>query len=747
MEQREGYVEKIVYRNAENGYTVLQLTSSDSAEEITCVGSFPFINEGEYVQVEGNLTSHALYGEQLQVSHYEVCIPKDQLAMERYLGSGAIKGVGAVMASRIVRKFGDQTFRIIEREPERLAEIKGISERMAREIYAQFQEKQGMRDAMLYLQRYGISGNLAVKIYKQYGEQMRSVLEKNPYRLSEDISGVGFKTADEIAERMGIVRDSEYRLRAGLLYALSLASQSGHACLPTEELYRYVTELLEVDAEAIEHQMTSLVLERKMILRDEETPQGTRQMVYLSSYYYTECAIARMLHDLNVRYDVPMLRLQSNMLRIANELSLTLDEIQERAVFGAIQNGVFLLTGGPGTGKTTTINAMIRLFEEEGMDIMLAAPTGRAAKRMTEATGMEARTIHRMLEVSYMPEEGKGGMFARNEEHPLEADVIIIDEMSMVDMHLLHALLKAVPIGCRLVLVGDSDQLPSVGPGNVLKDILDSGAFSFVALTKIFRQAEESDIIVNAHKINRGEAIRLDNRSKDFFLLKRYDVKAIQNVILQLVRDKLPRYVEAEPYDVQVLTPMRKGELGVENLNRILQTYLNPPDNAKGEHEARGIVFREGDKVMQIRNNYQLEWEVRSKYGIPIDGGTGVYNGDMGVIRSINRFAEEMEIVFDENHVVSYPFAQLEDLEHAYAVTIHKSQGSEYPAVVMPLLSGPRMLMNRNLLYTGVTRAVRCVSIVGSEETVLQMIANEREQQRYTGLCRRIVEIRDTLYE
>lgn len=343
-------------------------------------------------------------------------------------------------------------------------------------------------------------------------------------------------------------------------------------------------------------------------------------------------------------------------------------------------------------------------------------------------------------------EEGAHSMFARNEEHPLEADVIIIDEMSMVDMHLMHALLKATPIGCRLILVGDSNQLPSVGPGNVLKDIMDSGAFSVVKLTKIFRQAEESDIVVNAHRINAGEEIRLDNKSKDFFLLKRYDASVIQNVMLQLVRDKLPKYVAAQPYDVQVLTPMRKGELGVENLNRILQRYLNPQDEAKVEYEAHGIVFREGDKVMQVRNNYQLEWEVRSRYGIPTDSGMGIYNGDMGVIRSINRYAEEMEVVFDENHVVTYPFSELEDLEHAYAVTIHKSQGSEYPAVVIPLLTGPRMLMNRNLLYTAVTRANKCVAIVGSEDTVLRMIANENEQKRYTGLRHRIHEMRVQLY-
>lgn len=749
MEQREGYVERIVYRNADNGYTVFMLSNPESEEELTCVGSFPFISEGDFLHVEGNMTTHQIYGEQLQITGWEVSTPQDKLAMERYLASGAIKGIGATMASRIVRRFGDDTFRIMEREPERLAEIKGISERMAREIYAQFHEKQGMRDAMIYLQKYGIGMNLAVKIYKQYGDRLRTVLENNPYRISEDIPGVGFRTADELAEKLGVPRNSEYRLRAGILHTLYLASQSGHAYLPMSELSRYAVEMLGVEPEMLEHQITELTLERKLMVREsEEEPNPKERLVYLSSYYFTEYAIARMLHDLNIFYDVPPVRVQNNVSRVARELELSLDEIQEQALYEAVQRGLFILTGGPGTGKTTTINALIRLFELEGMDIMLAAPTGRAAKRMTEATGMEARTIHRLLEVSHVPEgeEGAHSMFARNEEHPLEADVIIIDEMSMVDMHLMHALLKATPIGCRLILVGDSNQLPSVGPGNVLKDIMDSGAFSVVKLTKIFRQAEESDIVVNAHRINAGEEIRLDNKSKDFFLLKRYDASVIQNVMLQLVRDKLPKYVAAQPYDVQVLTPMRKGELGVENLNRILQRYLNPQDEAKVEYEAHGIVFREGDKVMQVRNNYQLEWEVRSRYGIPTDSGMGIYNGDMGVIRSINRYAEEMEVVFDENHVVTYPFSELEDLEHAYAVTIHKSQGSEYPAVVIPLLTGPRMLMNRNLLYTAVTRANKCVAIVGSEDTVLRMIANENEQKRYTGLRHRIHEMRVQLY-
>lgn len=741
MEQREGYIEHIKFRNPDNGYTIFQLSEPGGNDELTCVGNFPAISEGEYVKVEGAMTVHVLYGEQLQVSSYEICVPKDRLAVERYLGSGAIKGIGQTMAARIVRKFGDDTFRIIEREPERLAEIRGISDRMARDIHAQFKEKQGMREAMMYLQQYNISGTLAVKIYKQYGEKMRTVLEENPYQMTEDIPGVGFKTADSIAERMGISGFSPERIRAGLVYALQLAAQYGHIYLPQPELIRYCTDLLGVDAEAIGQAVSDMSAERKLIVKSvggEEPDQ-----IYSSVAYFTELGVARMLRDLNCRYELSAEEFSRRLSRIESNLDIDLDGIQKEAVREAVGNGVFLLTGGPGTGKTTTINAIISYFESLGLSVLLAAPTGRAAKRMTEATGREARTIHRLLEVSHMAEgqeEFHRGMFQRNEDNPLEADAVIIDETSMVDVYLMNALLHAIPIGTRLILVGDQNQLPSVGPGNILRDILLSGAFPVVCLTKIFRQAEESDIIVNAHRINRGESIALDNKSKDFFMMRRHDSQTVLSVVAQLVRDKLPKYVGATPSDIQVLTPMRKGELGVENLNKYLQEAINPPSPSKVEYETRGIVFREGDKVMQVRNNYQIEWEICSKKGTLIDAGTGLYNGDMGIIRNINRFAEEMEIVFDDGKTVHYPFTQTEDLEHAYAVTIHKSQGSEYPAVVLPILTGPRMLLTRNILYTAVTRAISCVTIVGSEDTIRQMIGNANEQKRYTGLCERIRE-------
>ncbi len=730
----EGYVEHIIFRNAENGYTVFELAGGE--EEMTCTGVFGYLNEGDFVSLEGKIVEHPMYGTQMQVSSYELKPPEDVVAIQRYLGSGAIKGIGETMAGRIVKKFGADTFRIMEEEPERLAEIKGISERKAREIAVQVEEKRELRQAMLFLTKYGISNSLAVKIYGKYGQNLYSVMQENPYRLAEDISGVGFKIADEIAGRIGIQTDSDYRIRSGLLYVLLLAVGEGHTYLPREELIRRGTELLNVDESVLEIQLGNLCIERKLVIRlDEE-----EERVYAASYYYMELNTAKMLHDLNVSYEYDEQGVFRRLHKIEENAGMELDELQRNAVIEALRNGVFLLTGGPGTGKTTTINAMIRFFESEGLDIMLAAPTGRAAKRMTETTGYEASTIHRLLELMGGPEEGERGSFQRNEENPLETDVIIIDEMSMVDLPLFHALLKAVMVGTRLILVGDKDQLPSVGAGSVLKDLLASERFQTVMLTKIFRQAGESDIVVNAHKINKGERVILDNKSMDFFFLKRQDPNVIISVLLTLIQKKLPKFVEASPYDIQVLTPTRKGLLGVERLNGILQQYLNPPDPQKKEKEFSGTIFREGDKVMQIKNNYQLEWEIKNRYGLPLDKGTGIFNGDMGIIKEMNLYAENMIVEFDDKRQVEYSFKQLDELELAYAITIHKSQGSEYPAVVMPVWPGPRMLMNRNLLYTAVTRAKRCVTMVGSEDTFYQMAANINEQTRYSGLKERLWE-------
>lgn len=732
METIQGYVDHIIYRNTENGYTVLVLVCEE--EELTCVGIFSDIVEGENIEAKGEFTEHPVYGRQFKVSSFEEKAPEDEIAIERYLGSGAIRGIGLALAARIVRRFKKDTFRIIEEEPERLAEVKGISERKAMEIADQVNAKKDLRQAMIFLQQYGISTTLAVKIYNYYGAKIYSVLKENPYQMADDIEGVGFKTADEIASRAGIRTDSDFRIRSGILYVLLQAGAEGHTFLPMEELTMRTSQLLEIDGEHIEKHYMNLAIDRKIMMRQKEE----MTQVYSATFYHMEANAAAMLKKLDVSYDIKDEEIVKRIKRIEKQTKIELDEQQICAVKEAVKNGLLIITGGPGTGKTTTINTIIRYFETEGMDIFLAAPTGRAAKRMSETTGFEARTIHRMLELNGGI-EGNGG-FERNEKNPLETDVIIIDEMSMVDITLMYALLKAVLEGTRLILVGDVNQLPSVGPGSVLKDIIESNQFHTVKLNKIFRQASTSDIIVNAHKINNGEEVVLDNKSMDFFFLKRYEADKIINVTLQLIKQKLPKFVDASEYDIQVLTPTRKGLLGVERLNTVLQMYLNPEDSSKREKEHGGTIFREGDKVMQIKNNYQLEWEICSKYGLCIDKGTGVFNGDTGIIEEINYFAETMKVSFDEGKIVEYPFKLLDELELAYAITIHKSQGSEYPAVVIPLFQGPRMLLNRNLIYTAVTRAKKCVTIVGDDEVFQTMVHNNAQLKRYSGLLDRLIE-------
>ena len=734
MEKITGYIDHIIFRNEENGYTVFQFNNENG--EVTCVGKFPYIGDGEFLELEGEYVMHPSYGLQLQVMSHKVKEPEDRESIERYLGSGAVKGIGPALAGKIVAKFGEDTFRIMEEEPERLAEIKGISERKAREICVQVEEKKDLRQAMIYLQKYGISINLAVKIYQKYGLGIYSVLEENPYRLADDIEGVGFKTADEIASRIGIHTDSDFRIQSGIFYTLLQSVQEGHVYLEEKVLSAKAAQLLEVEITDIEKYLMDLAMEKKVVLKQDEE----QVRVYPAKYYYMEMNTARMLKELNIRYEEDDSQIRKRIERLEKQNDSTLDERQREAVAEAVKNGIFILTGGPGTGKTTTINAMIRYFLSEGMDIRLAAPTGRAAKRMTETTGYEAQTIHRLLEVSGNPEETEKGGFGRNQENPLETDVVIIDEMSMVDLPLMHALLSAMIPGTRLILVGDINQLPSVGPGKVLKDMIDSEAFPVMMLTRIFRQAQESDIVVNAHRINAGLEVRLDNKSRDFFFLKRQDADVIISVILTLIQKKLPRYVDAKMTDIQVLAPMKKGLLGVERLNRILQQYLNPPSPKKQEKEYGEKIFRVGDKVMQTKNNYQLEWEIATKYGLVVDKGIGVFNGDIGIVTAIHTYDETVEVEFDEKRKVKYPFKLLDELELAYAVTIHKSQGSEYPAVIIPLLSGPKQLYCRNLLYTAVTRAKKCVTLVGSDTVFQEMIRNVEEQKRNTSLSERIRE-------
>ena len=794
MTAYKGFVSHIVYRNEENSYTVFELTltgsdngnstgsrpagsadqpdSSELGDVMTCVGYPVSISEGESCVVEGEYTTHPVYGEQLRVRSYRMIAPENAQAMYRYLAAGSIKRIGPAMAARIIKMFGDDTLRVMEEEPEKLARVKGISLNIAREIGAQMEDKKDLRDAMIFLQKYGIGSAHASRIWQTYGMGLYEIMKTNPYRLAEDIRGIGFATADEIARRIGIRADSEYRIRSGLLYNLFMASGEGHSFLPRDILLKRTGELLRLPPDEILLQMENLAIEGRLKIRWRGEDRSEAE-VYLTGVYRREQEIARMLLDLDARLrgsakDKAALRkMEDRISALEKEEKITLDPLQRKAVLEAASNAVLLISGGPGTGKTTTINTIIRFFKGEKLEVVLAAPTGRAARRMSEATGYPAMTIHRLLGVR-SPEDsdpGEGGFpdagreysaggsagekqggfsyFERGKDNPIKADVVIIDEMSMVDMNLFHALLMAVPAGARLVMVGDVNQLPSVGPGCVLQDLIESGSFHTIMLRHIFRQASESDIVMNAHRILEGTSLPMDNKSRDFFFLERDQVPVIYKHTVQLIRQMLPGYVGCRPEDIQVLTPMRRGNLGVARLNEVLQSVLNPPAAGKREHEDHDTVFREGDKVMQTRNNYSIEWEIRGNFGMPVEQGTGIFNGDFGRIMEIDPGRKVMTVCFDDARMVEYQFSDLEDLDLAYAITVHKSQGSEYPAVILPLLSGPSGLFNRNLLYTAVTRARKCVVMLGSRGAVDRMIANTQRTHRYTGLRERILEMGD----
>ena len=739
----EGFVENIVFRNEDNGYTVFDIKYK--GEHVTCVGSISYINAGEFITANGEFVQHAIYDMQFSIKSYEFKTPDDEKSVRRYLSSGAIKGIGEKMAERIVNTFKEDTFRIMEEEPERLAEIKGISMTKAMDIAAQLVDKRDMRKAMIFLQDYGINMNLANKIYSHYGQSIYTIIKQNPYKLADDIDGIGFKIADDIAVKVGIRVDSDFRIKSGIFYILQQASMQGHIYLPMEELEVGVKGLLLIDIPDIEKFIMDLVIDKRLVVKI--TPDGTKN-VYAAIYYYMELSVAKRLTDLEVHTAENEEYFEKRIAEIEKNTKIELDDIQKTAVKTAVENGLMVITGGPGTGKTTTINTIIKYFELEGYEIRLAAPTGRAAKRMTETSGYEAQTIHRMLEISggisddNSDRASQGMHFERDESNPLETDVIIVDEMSMVDINIMNSLLKAVAIGTKLILVGDVDQLPSVGPGNVLKDIINSGCIPVVKLEKIFRQAAESEIVINAHKINKGEHVVLNKYSRDFLFVRRDSADAIIAAMCTLIKSKLPGYVNADINDIQILTPSRKSAVGVERLNRIMQDFLNPAEVTKMEKTFGDVTFREGDKVMQIKNNYQMEWEKKSRYGITYESGTGIYNGDTGVIEEINTFAERIIVKFEDEKYVSYEFKQLDELELAYAITIHKSQGSEYPAVIIPMFTGPRMLMTKNLLYTAVTRAKKCVCMVGVEDYFHQMASNESEQKRYSSLDERIRQIR-----
>ena len=735
MDTIRGYIENFIHQNPVNGYNIFVLV--DKGRETTCIGNSKDLQIGETVELTGEFFEDPVYGKEFRIKSYKVVPPADNESIERYLGSGAIKGIGQALAARIVSMFGKDTLRIIEEEPERLAEVKGISVRRAMEIAVQVEEKRDLRDAMMFLGQYDISQALSVKIFDTYGQGLYTVMKENPYKLAEDISGVGFITADTIARRVGIPENSPMRLRCALLYIMQQSAGEGHCYLPIPVLFFEAKKMLGMDDETIKNELQNLALDRKLIIREEN--------VYLSAFFYAEQNCARLLDDLSM----PLERLtteeeeilQGRLKTIADAQNMEVDPVQLEAVKECVKNSIFILSGGPGTGKTTTINLIIKYFLSKGMSLLLAAPTGRAAKRMTEATGYEAMTIHRLLEVGGGIEGDSHTYFNKNEDDPLETDVIIVDEASMVDILLFQGLLKAIIPGTRLILVGDAAQLPSVGPGRVLRDIIDSGRFSCISLKRIFRQAEGSDIVVNAHKINAGEQIKLGTDSKDFLFLERNSSKMIIEHMIWMMRDKLPKYCDADMFDITVLTPMRKGALGCIELNKFLQESLNPPSPAKREHISGDFIYREGDKVMQIKNNYKLEWNIYGRFGIEIASGLGVFNGDTGRILEINDSAQTVKVEFDDKRIVEYPFNLLDELEMAYAITIHKSQGSEYPAVIIPLLDVPEIMRYRNLLYTGITRGKKCVVLMGSSEIVREMIDNSSGRSRYTSLKERILEI------
>ena len=727
MSKFEGTIESIVFRNEENGWTVASF-HMDRSGSLSAVGVMPFLAAGEHVILNGELTEHREYGEQIKVSSYEVTMPKTRSALEKYLGSGLIKGIGPATAKLIVKKFGSETLDVLESEPERLTEIPGIGPKKAAMIAESFAEQNEMRSTLIFLQGAGLTPTLAMKVYRAYGDQSERVLRGNPYRLADEIDGVGFKTADEIAQSLGFGADNPDRLASGVRYVLTqAASNSGHVFLPRTKLCEYAAQTLGVSIAQAEATISSMRIKDQLI---EEAVDDV-SAIYLPNMYRMETETADLiLKRLNAPQKKQKIQfnVDAGIVHCEQKLGVTLGAAQRKAVIAAVSGDFTIITGGPGTGKTTSINCILELLEERGK-IELCAPTGRAAKRMSEATGRDACTIHRLLEYG-----GEAEGFKRNADNPLTANTVVVDEMSMVDLYLMRALLRAVKPGARLILVGDADQLPSVGAGNVLRDLIDSGAVPVARLDEIFRQAQQSRIVVNAHRINRGQYPLIQNHDTDFFLERKESAADVGASVVALVQYRLPRFLGVDSlHGVQVMAPMKKGALGVYQLNRQLQAALNPSiGNEKTEFQRGDTVFRLGDKVMQVRNDYDIEW-TRG-----VETGTGVFNGDIGYIKKLSRISREMTVEFDDGRCATYDDTMLDELELSYCISVHKSQGSEFDAVVLPLLSGPPLLMTRNLLYTAVTRAKRLVVIVGRETCVRSMIDNNHILRRYTALALRL---------
>ena len=720
MEKLEGMVSDIVFKNEENGYTIAYLANEN--DEITIVGCMPTLSVGESIEVEGKWVNHKTYGSQFEVNSFMPITPSSLEGIYVYLSSGMIHGIGEKMAKRIVDKFGVDTLDIIQNTPERLTEVEGIGMKKVKQIQESYEENRELRNIIIQL-----TPNYCLRIYKKYKEKAIDIINKNPYRLAEDVRGIGFKIADEIASKIGIDKYSPERIMQGIIYTLNQSLASGHTYLPKQILIEQSVKILGVEPKFVENGIMDLAYNQKVHLENKDG----QILVYLMMYYICENGVCKEIIKLS-QHDIKDLHINidEEIKIVEKEENISLAKNQIEAVKEAINNGVTIITGGPGTGKTTTINTIIKIFENNDQKVVLCAPTGRAAKRMSETSNKEAKTIHRLLEMGF-GSDSEELVFFKDEEDPIDADVIILDEASMVDIILMYNLLKAVKLGTRVLLVGDSDQLPSVGAGNVLKDIIDSKVIKTVRLNEIFRQARESMIVVNAHKINNGEPLFLNVKNKDFFFLRKNTNEEILNEIVGLVSERLPNFYKfGKLKDIQVLTSMRKGDLGVNNLNIELQKYLNPPNKYKQEEEFAKRIFRVGDKVMQIRNNYTRKWETEDKS----ESGEGIYNGDIGYIFHIDKDKKTVYVLFDKIKLSAYKYDELDELDHSFCTTIHKSQGSEFPVVVIPIVWAPPMLLSRNLLYTAVTRAKKLVVLVGDVRYLEQMIKNNRINDRYSNL-------------
>ena len=729
MERIEGMVSDIVFKNEENGYTIAHLANSEN--EVVIVGCMPTLSVGESIEVEGKWINHKLYGTQFEVSKFMPVTPTSLEGIYVYLSSGMIHGIGDKMAKRIIDKFGVNTLDVIQIMPERLKEVEGIGSKKIDQIVKSYEENRELRGIIMELSPYGITPNYCMKIYKKYKNKAIETINKNPYKLAEDIRGIGFKIADSIAGNIGIEKDSKDRVSQGILYTLNQSLANGHTYLPKNVLIQEAVKLLEVKASIVEECVMGLAYDQKVHI---EKMNG-QELIYLIPYYLSENGVCKQIIKLSqFEFENLNIDIDEEIRKIEQQENIKLAQNQVLAVKEAIESGVVIVTGGPGTGKTTTINTIIKVFENNNKVVILAAPTGRAAKRMSETSNKEAKTIHRLLEMGYAT-DSEELQFMKNEEEPIKADVIIIDEVSMVDILLMYSLLRAIKPGTRVILVGDSDQLPSVGAGNVLKDMIDSKVINVVTLNEIFRQARESMIVVNAHRINNGEPLYLNSKGKDFFFIKKDTNELILDEIIGVVSERLPKYYKLDKLkDIQVLSSMRKGDLGVTNLNNELQKYLNKPEKFKVEESFAKRIFRVGDKVMQIKNNYTKKWETEDRS----DSGEGIYNGDIGYIYYIDKDKKKIFVIFDQVKIVSYGYDELDELEHSFCTTIHKSQGSEFPVVVIPITWAPPMLLSRNLLYTAVTRAKKLVVLVGDVKYLEYMIKNNRINDRYSNLANKL---------